>query len=695
MKEESRSKAKQKQVQKGKDVFHEEFEEVTTGYRKVIREEPKKIKIEVKREKESKKTETQVYKKSPLPRPFTIRSELKLVSRKLELRITSPSEITLTDKQRILLYILYNMFKGRNIKDIVTIVSKALGIDIEDLLHELLTLENLNLIVVDNGIVKFTSKGEIVVGTVTIDRSIINKVRELIAKVPKPAFIHISNNIVVKALDKEEYVARMRTPERIPVVPTIPRIHISNPIPLRMDRSLNITLTSKYRIKQVVIPRISQVTPPEIRIKTLDKTVTVTLIKRYEAVKKPAIKAVRKIRKATKSKGARLPSSLLTMLFRPIKKYSIKGLLTVEPDRPVIIIAIKSFDEKYRGTLLSILREIYRMKRGGSPLGRYTGTKVTKYIVEDELIRQGFIKVVDDSRADFLKFFGIKNIKEFSEKVDLNKLRDRLIELSIQKQLSFLVFYIDESKGKHLLKYLNKLKDEIAPAKIIVISPRKLDPLLKRELARISWGFVEPSKRLINDTIDQHFKLREEEFNNILEKISTKRKYVKVVKESVEDEEGMEGLESTLHYQLKVFIVYYLMKNMKKLKISEKDIETEVELLVNGKKIIPDVYVKSRKIAIEVETFYGTGLTPWRKLERTIEKYLNLKSNVVDEVWIVLPPLQTMLYLKDLVSEIKELKEKGYNFIKLYTVDLLRRRLVSIEKISRRLSKLFTELASI
>ena len=109
--------------------------------------------------------------------------------------------------------------------------------------------------------------------------------------------------------------------------------------------------------------------------------------------------------------------------------------------------------------------------------------------------------------------------------------------------------------------------------------------------------------------------------------------------------------------------------------------------MIGERKIIPDIYVKSKRLAIEIETFYGTGLAPWRKLRRTIEKYL--ENNVADEVWIIIPPLQTMLYLKDLVSEAKELREKGYGFIKFYTVNLSGKKLVPVEEMPRKLSKVF------
>lgn len=567
-------------------------------------------------------------------------------------------------------------------------MSETLEISIEDILHELMVLEELSLIVVRNGVINFTSKGEILVKTITIDESIVNKIREALIKVPKTPLIHVSNIIKEKLMDKENHLASIETYRKELTVPAFPRININNIVMLNVDKSLNIYPKLKPTI--MTIPQIPQITTIGVHIKTLNKTLNEEVFtastKEHKVAEKPVAKIAEKVKKVVKPGGARLSPSLLTMLFEDKTKYSVKGLLFVKPERPVIIVAIKQPGEEYIATLLSILREIYRMKVGGLPTGRYTGTKTAKYIAEDEAIRQGLIKVIDDSKADFLKIFEISKVEEF-DNINLDKLRDRLIELSVQG-LSFLVFYVNENRAKPFLTYLHPRKEKIIPGKLVIISPRRLEPELKSELARASWGFVEPKEPLINNTIDQHFKFREEEFNDILEKITTKRRYVKIVKESIEDEEGIEGFESPLHYQLKVFLVYYLIK---KLKLPEEDIETETMLLADGKKIVPDIYVRSRRLAVEIETFYGTGLTPWRKLERTIEKYR--ESSVADEVWIVIPPLQTMLYLKDLIGEIKELREKGYSFIRFYTVNLLKRKLIPIEMLPKRLSKAFAKFS--
>ena len=86
----------------------------------------------------------------------------------------------------------------------------------------------------------------------------------------------------------------------------------------------------------------------------------------------------------------------------------------------------------------------------------------------------------------------------------------------------------------------------------------------------------------------------------------------------------------------------------------------------------------------------------WRRLDRKIRNYIDqryLLSSEVQELWIIVPPLQATLLLKDLVakqSEIREeFSERGVsNFeVKILTVDLLNMELVPIEKLGDELAK--------
>ncbi|ADI31258.1 hypothetical protein [Staphylothermus hellenicus] len=669
---------------RGRKHIHIDLGEATISeHKRVVKEDLKKTGIGLEKEAEAKDTGTATRSTRPrIPRPPIIRSEPVSPSVKTEPQVIFP-KVTLSGKQKAILYILYHLFREKNFKDALSRMNSVLEYEPEDILHNIIYLENQNLIKIDADKIVFTDKGEILARSIAVDNSIINKIKELKYKIPEASSIAIPQ-IIRKTLDKHIYQISPEILREELIVPTIPKIQLSTLILSTINKNITSIFisTSIYKDKNIVIPHIPRITYGKIATISMNKNIPPL---NHEVEKKSLVKTIEKAKETVRVKKWRLPPSLLTMLFKPIKKYNVKGLISVKPDRPVIIVAIKSPDEEYIFTLLSILREIYRMKVGGLPLSRYVSAKRTKYIAEEEMMRQGLIKVIDDSTADFLEFFGISKIKDF-DKINLDSLKDRLIELSVGG-LSFLIFYIDENKKDQLLGYLLSIRDRIAPAKIIIVQPRKLNSELKRELARASWGFVDPSEPLLKDTLDKNFRLREEEFYNKLENIATKQEYAELVRESVEDEEGLESFESPLHYQLKVFVVYYLMK---KLKIPEEDIETEAEVV---KGVIPDIYVKSKRLAIEIETFYGTGLSPWRKLERTIEKYK--KNNVTNEVWIIIPPLQTMLYLKDLIHKVKRLKEKGYGFIKLYTVNISKKKLIPIKEIPVKLSRLFSKQAQV
>ncbi len=83
-----------------------------------------------------------------------------------------------------------------------------------------------------------------------------------------------------------------------------------------------------------------------------------------------------------------------------------------------------------------------------------------------------------------------------------------------------------------------------------------------------------------------------------------------------------------------------------------KTINTEKPLEISKDKVvIPDLRIKERKIAIEVESLVGTG-EPMKKIDETIEKYRGLKGEV-NELWVVVKPLDALLHYRDLVERMK------------------------------------------
>lgn len=140
--------------------------------------------------------------------------------------------------------------------------------------------------------------------------------------------------------------------------------------------------------------------------------------------------------------------------------------------------------------------------------------------------------------------------------------------------------------------------------------------------------------------------------------------------------------ESTEHYLLKVLAAYYFVE---KEQVDIRDIAVEETICGHT---IPDVYIKSQNIAIEIETLYGEGLAWPNKLKETIEKYKGCTE--ISEVWLVLPPMQASMYLKYLVSmakRLRELKVVGTS-VKILTVDLGEETFVPVARISKQIKKI-------
>jgi hypothetical protein len=118
--------------------------------------------------------------------------------------------------------------------------------------------------------------------------------------------------------------------------------------------------------------------------------------------------------------------------------------------------------------------------------------------------------------------------------------------------------------------------------------------------------------------------------------------------------------ESALHYSLKFLVVKHLIDN---LKVSENSIRTEEEV----ESIIPDVYVSwPKKIAVEIETFYGTGDPYHVKLISKVEDYR--KAEFKDELWLVVPNIQALLFVDELLKLRRDYKKELD--LEVYTLDL-------------------------
>jgi len=180
------------------------------------------------------------------------------------------------------------------------------------------------------------------------------------------------------------------------------------------------------------------------------------------------------------------------------------------------------------------------------------------------------------------------------------------------------------------------------------------------------------------------FTLFAEKFSRDLRRVysyAVKKGIAELVKPSKQDMTR----ESSDHYLLKVFAVHYFVE---KEKVGIGDVA--VEEAVCGQ-VVPDVYVRSQRIAVEIETLYGEGLAWPNKLRETVEKYK--RCSEVSDVWLVLPPLQASIYSKYLVSMERRLRKHKVieASVKILTVDLEKEAFVPVARIGKQLKRVLGE----
>jgi hypothetical protein len=155
-------------------------------------------------------------------------------------------------------------------------------------------------------------------------------------------------------------------------------------------------------------------------------------------------------------------------------------------------------------------------------------------------------------------------------------------------------------------------------------------------------------------------------FNKILEDIKNEEEGL--FKESTNP---AKEVESSLHFNIKVFLVRYLVHKLRKegkeLSTREeimKEIETEKEL---SEGVLSDV--KVGKEVYEVETLFGphAGEEPDLKINKTIDRYDKININV-NKVNIVMDNFGFLLHLKELLRKKEHFKNKKFN-VEFYTLD--------------------------
>jgi hypothetical protein len=643
----------------------------------------------------------------------------------------SISENTLRRRRSILTVLA--ICKQFELSRLINILNLVHNLSHEEVVRELRFMESEGLVRISGDTVALTSKGVEVVKGVGVDENLAKNIIEQLLVVTKPFLVTPAllkprvgrldvGLLDVEALKKTIYVF---TPPKLSIhYPRVEKLDTSTPPHedlsklIALAHPMQIVLSrSKPKLaeldRNVVEKLVSVVIKPlliklqSVKLTSLDKGSEVESMSRIIAVKplllaipkpvrvaldsqEPAVKhevAVSEIQKGEESVDVDEVADILELFeFKEFGELRPSfGLATAFLDRPLIIIAIKPKNYDYVDILRYILRTIYRIVAGGLPQGEYftvSGREEDREYREVELSRlfsessrQGIIKVVEINEDIKANIFNV-----------LEMLRNRLRELLVGG-LSYTVLYVDESVSNDVIRFVLRHGDEFG-ADIVVLEPKKLSWEQMFKISALLWGFKEMAK-LEKDsgeivilqhqlnTFNKLFVSFADKYINELRRVyleASRKGYIFIVKP-----QKVEGaVESPEHYLLKVFTTYYFVEREK---VNLDDIRVEEPLPGCGG-IVPDVFIASRGIAVEVETLYGEGLAWLNKLVQSVEKY---RGCGVSEMWLVIPPLQASIFMKSLMSFAKWLNERRpiNAAVKILTVDLEAKEFVPVAEIGK------------
>jgi len=359
---------------------------------------------------------------------------------------------------------------------------------------------------------------------------------------------------------------------------------------------------------------------------------------------------------------------------------------------PKIILFKDLENDSYVGFLENICLRIYREREGGEPkaVKMRRMDDMNKRIVEELLKAGGRIFTIDLDKEEKMP--------------DETHLWERLEETYAEK-LGFIIFTVRGGEKferlRELMQRINKkaqgslniieLEARILPKELIELSSGMIGlEKLSGGVDKISTIRVEVDREPTITTFDYIFNkaLFNERslFNEALEDV--KREEKGLFKESTNPAEE----ESPLHFNIKVFLVRYLVHELRrkgeKLSTREeilKRIKTEKELAT---KVVPDVMVGDE--VYEVETLFGphAGGEPDLKINRTVDKY---DGTSIAKVNIVMDNFGFLLHMKDLFRKKEYFKGKRFN-VEFYTLDLQNKKLISLSDFAEKFKQCLSSI---
>jgi hypothetical protein len=398
--------------------------------------------------------------------------------------------------------------------------------------------------------------------------------------------------------------------------------------------------------REIILPKIkvpiywkATLIPLKFLIETFDSTINEQLtmrLERREEIREELL--VKEVEKSIKTMMEESPELSEEDVFVPpfLEKLSFA---TKPIGRPICIVLSKGADDSFVYLVALVCREIYRIVKGGKPEPKWI-SKGLKEVIEERLRAEGMIFLVDDSKREFFPdFSSIRYCTELLEKIDMEKLFDRLREFFSQ-DFGFVIFHVNEKWASQFAKILEEKVG--AYAKIIYVPSPTWQEQVKVNVAKVFWGFMECEGQTFDEILGQC----EQKFFEELEKAKGDIElwhYMEEDKNASKEHEGMKAIVvECLARELGATSKADVIRMLK-----EKSIRTEY-ILNSGERV--DVYLNTPSIKrfVEIETFYGREDPVIRLDKDTLSKYRGKSINSVDVV--LLNGIQALLYAHKLVK---------------------------------------------
>ena len=397
--------------------------------------------------------------------------------------------------------------------------------------------------------------------------------------------------------------------------------------------------------------------------------------------RRPSLKHLRiKVVQPTESALQNLETILPEISVDPLEALFGTSRLRVYSERPFLVLARKPIDQRYDyiELLKRILREIYRISWRAPLYAQHVARRLTEYQLA--MMRAGTaIYVIDldqlgsgDAEAERITA---------SSRVAMS-LEDRAREAYAQG-FGFLVLYASQ----YMLQSIQRLWEPRIASRGLLYT--RLPPPLELgiaeddavfELVAAMYGVEYDDIRGASSLVDA-VTMAEHRYYSYLESVASDPTLALLARPAVDEEEAKPD-EGFIHYAFKMAVLGYLVEAG----FDESSIDVEQRM---SSTIAVDVLARRswyNKLAIEVETLYGTG-NPTTRLSSVIRDRLAMGY----AVWVVVPPLQASIYAPHLQTLIR--RYSGVESVEFYTLDMSAGSPVPLEEHLKRLGEIAARLS--